>query len=120
MTSTLDIFAAVCVVTELSHEERVTIEQIPPDQATALLRCVYRECKGSPHARNLLKEICSTARSSGVTVSEYARDMIRVYEWLESRHEKAASMDILEYIRCAREGSSLQMGHDIQLSLIHI
>ena len=114
MTSALDIFAPVFAVTDLSQEERFAVEQIPADEATTFLRCVYRECKGSPYARNLLKDICVSARSSGATVSEYVRDIITVYAWLDTRHEQARSVDILEYVRCAREGSSLQMGHDIK------
>ena len=113
MTKSVDILTAVMPITMLSADEIQALVAVPPEQAAALVRCLYRECKSAPNAQRVLRQVFDSAQRSGRSISESFADIIVVYQWLEARGATASSHDVIEYVSCAYEGSSLQMGHNI-------
>lgn len=113
MTSACEILEPFFSCAQLSVEEQRAIDSLSVGDASRLVRFLYRESKVSPDGRAWLSKFVDFARTSDCSVVEWIADVLAVYEWLEGRNAQARVADVLEYISCAREGSSSQPGHSI-------
>jgi hypothetical protein len=111
---TLEVLATVFPVHTVDQETRAMLSRIDPETAGALVRSVYREFKNSPlSAAGIAKFTASVTFSAG-TPQAFVLQIIEVYEWLEQHNASARFEDVVEYVNCALEGSSLQPGHSVQ------
>ncbi len=114
ISGSLDIFATLFSVARLNDSQRGAYAAVRLDDAQALVRYAYRECKSSPIGAVVLQELAHRAEASDVPLSEWVSQLVAVYRWLEARQDEAAIRDIIDYVGCACEGSGLQAGHSIQ------
>jgi hypothetical protein len=113
LPETLNILAALFSLTYLSDSERDAWSRISETEAQSFVRYTYRECKNSPVAARVLSELVERAHASDLSLAFWVREVVSVYRWLEERDLQAKLGDIIEYVSCACEGSSLQAGHNI-------
>ncbi|MEN9846340.1 MAG: hypothetical protein RIS36_1487 [Pseudomonadota bacterium] len=97
----------------LSDEHRAVVSILSAERSAALARALYREWKNNPAAPNHLSEVCDRALASEFSLEEWLKQVARTYEWLRRRESTAHFSDVLEYVSCAFEGSSLQPGHNL-------
>lgn len=98
----------------LSQDHQAILNQLAPDDAARLARYLYPEFKNNPRGATCLARFAEQVGSSALSIGDWSSQIIAVCEWLDARGQRARFDDIIEYISCALEGSSLQMGHDIQ------
>jgi hypothetical protein len=108
-----DSIASLLPLGALQPEQLEALETIPESEAAALVRHIYWECKNSPVARDILPTLFAAVEQSDRSFSEWIREIIEVFCWLERADSTARFADVVEYISCACEGSSLQPGHSI-------
>jgi hypothetical protein len=109
----VDILSTSFNTTQLSDKQLVLLNQLSASDAQELVRAVYYEVKSDPSARYLINTLASRCEFSTQSISEWVGEVLKVYGWIKNRGESAKFCDILDYVGCALEGSSLQMGHDI-------
>ena len=114
MSQARDILASLFPLVNLGSEELKVIDQISETDATLFVRSLYRECKSSPESAGVLAKLVALARQSDVDINVWVSDVNAVYRWFEQRAVTARALDVLEYISCAREGSSSQSGYSIE------
>lgn len=114
VTTALDILGSIFNLTRLSEEQLGVLNQLSISEARALVRAVYHEVKSDPGARYLISALVSKCELSAHPISHWVGEVLRVYSWIAARQESARLVDVLDYVGCALEGSSLQMGHDIR------
>ncbi len=110
----LALFSALTPLSSLSESERTHLEALPLPVAQSFVRHAFREIKNNPRGIFVLTEAIRYSSESELSAGEWFGQVNRVYEWLSSRGEWAPLTDILQYISCALEGSSLQCGHDLE------
>lgn len=113
MRASLETFANVLPVHRLSEGHQEALSAVPPEIASAFVRVLYREWKNNPFATTQLSEICARGLSSEFSLTEWIEQVVRMYGWLHERRSTAPFSDVLEYVSCAFEGSSLQPGHNL-------
>jgi hypothetical protein len=119
VTRPLDMLADIVSIQALSQDQQSVLNQLGPSDATRLVRYLYPEFKNNPLSAEYLARFAEKMRNSALSVSDWSGQIIAVYEWLAAYKKRARFNDVVEYISCALEGSSLQMGHDIQWYLDH-
>jgi hypothetical protein len=97
----------------LPESHRVALACLPPEVEQALVRALYREWKNNPMAAAHLVELCSRSFASEFSLTEWVEQVVRMYEWLHERRSTAPFSDVLEYVSCAFEASTLQPGHNL-------
>jgi hypothetical protein len=115
----LEIFASLSSLGGLSHEELSVLSTVSPEVAEAFVRATFRDLKNNPLAPGLVQEVCARSISSEFSLTEWFRQVVRMYSWLHERRSTARFSDVLEYVSCAFEGSSLQPGHNLDWYLTH-
>jgi hypothetical protein len=113
MTSSLDALSTLVSLNALPEPHRSSLACLPPEIEQALVRALYREWKNNPLAAPHLVELCSRSLVSEFSLAEWVEQVVRMYEWLHERRSTAAFSDVLEYVSCAFEGSTLQPGHNL-------
>jgi hypothetical protein len=109
-----DTITTLLPTTELTLQQVEALDVISVQDASALVRYLFRECKGSPLARQVLPDLCKVAEFSDRPLVDWVREIVQVFSWLEGQGSSARFRDVLEYVSCAYEGSSSQEGHSIQ------
>jgi len=109
----LDIIASVTPLSPLSERDRSDLERIARDDAQALVRYAFVDLKNNPKGVVILQELLVRSRQSEFPLSEWIRQIIRVYRWLEGRGQRAVLEDVIEYTSCAFDGASLTPGHQL-------
>ena len=109
----LATFQSCVSLAGFSREHKNALGGVPLDIATSFIRHTYRDLKNDPRAPALISEVCSRSAASEFPLAEWLLQIIRVYEWLARQNRRANVTDVLEYITCAFEGSSLQPGHSL-------
>jgi hypothetical protein len=110
---TLNILATLFSLAHLSASDRDAWSKVSESDAQIFVRYAYRECKNSPVAASVLLELVKRAKSSDLSLAFWVSEIVSVYRWLEEQSLQAKLGDIIEYVSCACEGSSLQSGHNI-------
>jgi hypothetical protein len=110
----LDILSLSFNTTQLSDKQRGVLNQLSVSDAQELVRAVYSEVKSDPGVRYLINTLVSRCEFGAYSISEWVAEVLKVYSWIKDRGESAKFSDIIDYVGCALEGSSLQMGHDIR------
>lgn len=113
MTDALGVFSTIVSTAGFSPEQRAALESVPLVIASDFVRFTYRELKNNPLAHKLIVDICGRSSASEFPLSEWLSQVVRMYSWLEERNSSAKFCDVLEYISCAFDGSSLQPGHNL-------
>ncbi len=119
MTTAFDIFSSLCSLSALSEEHRVALNLIPCSEAEAIVRHLYPEFKNNPLAAVSLGRFATYIRTGALDAGAWSGQVLMVYHWLAQNERRADFDDIIEYISCALEASSLQLGHDIRWYLEH-
>lgn len=114
MTTSLELLADIASIQALSQDQQFVLNQLAPSDAARLVRYLYPEFKNNPLSVDCLARFAEKIRNSALSVSDWSSQIIVVYEWLAAHKKRARFDDVVEYISCALEGSSLLMGHDIQ------
>jgi hypothetical protein len=113
MSSARDTISNFLPVIELLPSQVTMLDSIAGDDASALVRYLFRECKNSPEARFVLPALFKVVESSDRSLAQWVRELVEVFSWLEVRNSSARFKDVLEYVSCAYEGSSSEVGHSI-------
>lgn len=119
MTGTPHDLSSLVSLHLLSEQHRSALASLPRDSEAAFIRSLYREWKNNPRAVSHLSELCSRALSCEFSLTEWVEQIVRMYTWLADRNSTAQFSDVLEYVSCAFEGSSLQPGHNLDWYLSH-
>ncbi len=114
MKDSLEVLATVLPIASVDEGMRTTLSRIDPSTAADLVRHLYREFKNSPHGAAALKKLAKSVEFSTSTPQDFVSQLVEVYDWLHKQNFSAGFDDVLEYVNCALEGSSLQPGHSIQ------
>ncbi len=114
MKDSVDSLAVLFPGHAMDQASQDVVARIESADAARLARYLYRELKNAPHASAALRGFVSRVQSSALTPQEWASQILSVYEWLEKRSLSARFEDVVEYISCAIEGSSLQPGHSME------
>ncbi len=113
MTSSRYDLSMLVSQSALSERHRVAVSGISPERSEAMARALYREWKNNPGAPAQLALLCDRAIASEFSLDEWCEQVARTYEWLRARENTALFADVVEYVSCAFEGSSLQPGHNL-------
>lgn len=113
MGTSRDMISNLLPVVGLAPIQLEMLDTITTDDASALVRYLFRECKNSPEARFVLPALFKVVESSDRSLAKWVRELIEVFSWLEARNSSARFKDILEYVSCAYEGSASEVGHSI-------
>jgi hypothetical protein len=113
MTSSLDALSTLVSLHALPEPHRSALACLPPELEQAFVRALYREWKNNPLAAPHLVELCSRSFASEFSLTEWVEQVVRMYEWLHERRSTAPFSDVLEYVSCAFEASTLQPGHNL-------
>jgi hypothetical protein len=114
MGASQDTIATLLPTTGLTLKQVEALDSIPEQDASALVRYLFRECKSSPHASVVLPELFKVVEFSDRPLAEWVLEIVQVFSWLEGQGSSARFRDVLEYVSCAYEGSSSQEGHSIE------
>jgi len=114
MSNTQECLRTLLPLTDLDPIRTEMLTHIPQEDAQALVRYLYRECRSSPVAREVLPSLFAAVERSDKTISAWIREILDVFVWLEENHSTGRFLDILEYVSCAQEGSSGLQGHSIR------
>ena len=114
MQDTLEVLATALPIHFADKETRDLFSRIEPAMAAQLVRYLYPEFKNSPHGRGAMEKFAASVSFSAGTPGNFVSQILQVYEWLENQNSSAHFEDIIEYVSCAVEGSSLQPGHNLQ------
>ena len=108
-------FDLSCLVpfSALSDECAAAVLKLSPARSAAFARVLYREWKNNPTAIAQLADLCNRALASEFSLDEWFEQVVRMYDWLRERGSTALFSDVIEYVSCAFEGSSLQPGHNL-------
>ncbi len=113
MTSASVDISCLVPLNALPDECAASVSRLSPARSTAVARVLYREWKNNPTATRQLTDLCNRALASEFSLDEWFEQVLRMYEWLRERGSTALFSDVLEYVSCAFEGSSLQPGHNL-------
>jgi len=113
MNNPLHGLSALVPVHSLSEQHLCALRGLPEHVERALIRALYREWKNNPLAASHLSELCSRGLSSEFSLTQWAEQIVRMYDWLRQQDSTALFSDVLEYVSCAFEGSALQPGHNL-------
>jgi hypothetical protein len=113
MNSTLESLSSVLSLAALSQKEIEALSAVPIEVADSFVRATYRDLKNNPLALGFIQELCARSTSSEFSLAEWLRQLVRMYSWLHEHESTAKFGDVLEYVGCAFEGSSLQPGHNL-------
>jgi hypothetical protein len=97
----------------LSENHRAAVTKLSPERSAAIVRVLYPEWKNNPASVSHLSAVCERAVASEFSLEEWFEQITRMYDWLRERGRTARFADVLEYVSCAFEGSSLQPGHNL-------
>lgn len=114
LTEPLTVLASIFSIAKLTQEQLAALSLLDLNEAQQLVRFAYPECKSSPLGASALTELVARAKQSDLSIATWVSEILMVYRWLELKGRSAKFLDILEYIGCAFEGSSLQPGHSIE------
>lgn len=114
MSESLNTLATVFSLAALSEAQRTAFSCVAPVDVAALVRFTYHECKSTPLGATVLRDLAERAERSDLSVAQWVGQIVAVYRWMEQRQVRAPLKDIIEYISCACEGSSLSAGHSIE------
>jgi len=109
----LEKFGSLCSLGALSQEELAALSTVSADVGDAFVRATYRDLKNNPLALSFIQNVCARSISSEFSPTEWFRQLVRMYSWLHERRSTAKFTDVLDYVGCAFEGSSLQPGHNL-------
>ncbi len=110
----LDILSAIVPPSTLSQEARRAFATIPETLVSDFVRAVYPELKNNPAAANTLVALAESAHVSDAPLTSWVREIVTTCRWLEERGRRAKLADMIDYVSCAVEGSSLQQGHSVE------
>lgn len=113
MDATLDRFSSLFSLASFSQAELDALSSVPLEVADAFVRVTYRDLKNNPFAVAALQELCARSLLSEFSLTEWLRQLVRMYSWLYERRSTAKFGDVLDYVGCAFEGSGLQPGHNL-------
>ncbi len=114
MKNTLEILATVFPIHLVDEATRTMLSRIEPDTAGHLVRHLYREYKNSPHSAAAVMKFAASVSFNAGTPQNFVSQILEVYGWLDQRKAVARFEDVVEYVNCALEGSSLQLGHSLE------
>lgn len=106
----LEIFSALTPLPQMDDDTLQALSHVPPDVAAPFVRCTYRDLKNNPLAWSKLAEIYARSLRSEFSLSDWLRQVVRVYAWLGERGCHARLSDVVEYISCGFEGGAGQPG----------
>jgi hypothetical protein len=109
----LDTFSSIFSLAGFSSSELEALAAVPSDVAETFVRATYRDLKNNPLAGGLIQGVCARSLLSEFSLTEWFRQLNRMYAWLHERQSTAKFGDVLEYVGCAFEGSALQPGHSL-------
>lgn len=110
----LENFSSLFSLAGFSSAELAALSTVSAEVAEAFVRVTYRDLKNNPLAPGLVQEVCARSLSSEFSLTEWFRQLVRMYSWLHERRSTAKFIDVLEYVGCAFEGSALQPGHNLE------
>ncbi|MFO0416957.1 MAG: hypothetical protein ACK5Y6_06675 [Pseudomonadota bacterium] len=113
MSDSITVISSVFPMAGFSARELEMLRAVDLDAATNFARAVYRAAKNDPRAVSELRELLDKALASEMKLSDWMREIASVYEWLGQRELSAELGDVVQYVGCAIEGSTLTAGHTI-------
>jgi hypothetical protein len=110
----LDILSTVVPQNALTPTAQRAFSTISEALATDFVRAVYRELKNNPTAGDTLFALVESAHVSDAPLASWISEIVTTSKWLEERGRRAKLADMIDYVSCAVEGSSLQQGHSVE------
>ena len=111
MKASLDILSLIVPPLLLPERAQSALAALPEPLTQEFVRGVYRELKNNPASIDIVSTLCDRALTSEAPLASWIGAIVKTCRWLESERRAARLIDMIDYVSCAVEGSSLQNGH---------
>ena len=114
MKASLETLSLIVPPLLLPERAQNALAALPGLLMQEFVRCVYRELKNNPASSDIVSNLCERALTSDAPLSSWMEEIVKTCRWLSGERRSARLVDIIDYVSCAVEGSSLQNGHSVE------